>query len=743
MTIVHLRRARTSLVLDARGPGLPRVVHWGADLGPLPDEDLPALVDATVPPVVPSSFDAPTVLSLLPEASAGWSGRPGLAGHRDGRDWSTAFRLTGLDVHDEPAAPPDGAAAGGPARLGGAPLHAPGVNKGPFLSSGRVVVRAADPGAGLSLTVEITLDPAGVLTLRHRLRNDGDGRYELRELTPVLPVPAVATELLDLTGRWCRERAPQRHPWPMGAWVREGRHGRTGHDATLLLVAGTAGFGFRHGEVWAVHTAWSGDHVTAAERRPTGESTLGGGELLAPGEVVLGPGEEYATPLLYAAHSTDGLDGLSVALHTHLRARPSHPRTPRPVTLNVWEAVYFDHDLDRLRALADAAAEVGVERFVLDDGWFRGRRHDQAGLGDWWVDGEVWPDGLQPLIDHVRGHGMQFGLWVEPEMVNPDSDLFRAHPDWVLQTPGRLPPPWRHQQVLDLANPDAYAYLLERLDAVLSEHDGIAYLKWDHNRDLTEAGHAGRPGVHAQTLAVYRLLDELRARHPGVEIESCSSGGARVDLEILRRTDRVWASDCNDALERLSIQRWTGLLLPPELIGTHIGPQRSHTTHRVHDLGFRAVTALFGHHGIEWDITAIDATERAELAAWVALHKRLRPLLHGGRVVRVDHPDPAVQAHGVVAHDRDHAVYAVSRVATSAAQVPGVVRLPGLDPARRYRVRPPTEAPEPAMLELSPPGWLAWPGDGITVTGSVLTSVGLQLPALHPEQALLLEVVAA
>ena len=746
MTIVHLRRARTSLVLDARGPGLPRVVHWGADLGPLPDGDLPALVDATVPPVVPSSFDAPTVLSLLPEASAGWSGRPGLAGHRDGRDWSTAFRLADLDVRDEPSS--QGGAAGRPApggvAGGGDAVRVPDEERNrDGAGAARVTVRAADPGAGLSLTVEITLDAAGVLTLRHRLRNDGDGRYEVRELTPVLPVPAVATELLDLTGRWCRERAPQRHPWPMGAWVREGRHGRTGHDATLLLVAGTAGFGFRHGEVWAVHTAWSGDHVTAAERRPTGESTLGGGELLAPGEIVLGPGDEYATPLLYAAHSADGLDGLSDALHTHLRARPSHPRTPRPVTLNVWEAVYFDHDLDRLRALADAAAEVGVERFVLDDGWFRGRRHDQAGLGDWWVDGEVWPDGLQPLIDHVRGHGLQFGLWVEPEMVNPDSDLFRAHPDWLLQAPGRLPPPWRHQQVLDLAHPDAYAYLLERLDAVLSEHDGIAYLKWDHNRDLTEAGHAGRPGVRAQTLAVYRLLDELRARHPHVEIESCSSGGARVDLEILRRTDRVWASDCNDALERLSIQRWTGLLLPPELIGTHIGPERSHTTHRVHDLGFRAVTALFGHHGIEWDITAIDATERAELTAWVALHKRLRPLLHTGRVVRVDHPDPAVQAHGVVAHDRSHAVYAVSRVATSVAQVPGAVRLPGLDPKRRYLVRPPAGVPEPALLEMSPPGWLAWPGDGITVSGSVLGSVGVQLPALHPEQALLLEVTAA
>ncbi|MFI6264047.1 alpha-galactosidase [Micromonospora sp. NPDC051006] len=716
MTILHLRRARTSLVLDARGPGLPRVAHWGGDVGDLDDDGLRQLTDATVPPVVPSSFDTPTALSLLPEASAGWSGRPALAGHRGRADWSTAFRLDALDVDDSAtiADPTDPGAA-------------------------RLTVRAVDPDAGLSLTVELTLDPTGVLLLRHRLRNDGDTPYELGELTPVLPVPAVATELLDLTGRWCRERSPQRHPWPMGAWVREGRHGRTGHDATLLLVAGTAGFGFRHGEVWAVHTAWSGDHVTFAERRPTGEATLGGGELLTPGEVVLSPGESYATPLLYAVWSDAGLDGLSDALHTQLRARPQHPRSPRPVTLNVWEAVYFDHDLERLRALADHAVEVGVERFVLDDGWFRGRRADTAGLGDWYVDDEVWPDGLHPLIDHVTGRGLQFGLWVEPEMVNPDSDLFRAHPEWVLATPGRLPPPWRNQQVLDLARPEAYEHLLGRLDALLTEHPGIGYLKWDHNRDLTEAGHHGRPGVHAQTEAIYRLLDELRRRHPGVEIESCASGGARVDLAILARTDRVWASDCNDALERLAIQRWTGLLLPPELVGSHIGPERSHTTHRVHDLGFRATTALFGHYGIEWDIASISPAERVELASWVALHKRLRPLLHTGRTVRVDHPDPAVWAHGVVAHDGSAAVYAVSRLATSVTQVPGAVRLPGLDRHRRYAVRPAEGVPAPATLQRTEPAWLP---SGATLTGAALATVGLQVPALHPEQAVLFEVTA-
>ena len=312
---------------------------------------------------------------------------------------------------------------------------------------------------------------------------------------------------------------------------------------------------------------------------------------------MLGTGEEYATPWLYAVWSDRGLDGLSAALHAWQRARPGHPASPRPVVLNTWEAVYFDHGLERLTGLADTAAELGVERFVLDDGWFRGRRDDSAGLGDWYVDEDVWPDGLAPLIEHVRGRGMEFGLWVEPEMVNADSDLFRAHPDWVLGVPGRLPPEWRRQQVLDLANPDCFAYLLERLDALLGEYD-IAFLKWDHNRDLVEAR------VHAQTLAVYRLLDELRARHPGVEIESCASGGGRVDLGILERTDRVWASDSNDALERQAIQRWTGLLLAPELVGAHVGPPRAHTTGRTHDLSFRVATALFGHFGFEWDVSA-------------------------------------------------------------------------------------------------------------------------------------------
>jgi alpha-galactosidase len=489
--------------------------------------------------------------------------------------------------------------------------------------------------------------------------------------------------------------------------------------------------------------------VHLVERLPegagAGASVVGGGELLRPGEVRLAPGEEYATPETLFVWSASGLDGVSARVHTALRARPHHPRGPRPLVLNIWEAVYFQHDLDTLKHLADVAASIGVERYVVDDGWFGSRRDDSSGLGDWYVSEDVWPQGLAPLFDHVHSLGMQVGLWFEPEMVNPDSRVVRDHPDWVL-TPSA--PLWRRQQVLDVAHPGAHAYLLERLDSLVSEH-GIDYLKWDHNRDLHVAEHAapdGRlvPGVHTQTLALYRLLDELRSRHPGLEIESCASGGARVDLGILEHTDRVWTSDCNDALERQAIQRWTGLLLPPELMGAHIGPPESHTTGRVLSLPFRAITALFGHAGLEWDITTCSPAELEVLRRWTALYRSQRDLLHGGRVVRADLADPGAYLHGVVAPDASRALFAYVRLTTSPDAVPGRVRFPGLDRTRSYTVRvrsdlePDLDGASGSGRSSSPP----WCEEPVRLPGAVLADVGLPMPLLDPASALLMEITA-
>jgi len=693
-----------SIVLAPSAAEVPSFLYWGAALGTV---DPAAVARLHAPGVPHSALDEPRIRGLVGENVAGFTGLPALEGFRSGstttawaprlRDWTCT-----LDEGDDAA----------------------------------LTLASADVESGWGVTVDVELTREGLVRMRTQVTNIGSGGLVLNAVRCALPVAPRATELLDLTGRWCRERTPQRRPWLIGTHLREGRHGRTGHDATLLMVAGTPGFGFGAGEVWATHVAWSGDHAAYAERTPEGECLLGGGELLGPGEVELDVGETYTCPWLVGSHSATGLDHASARIHDWLRRQL--PLAERPVLINTWEAVYFDHDLARLSDLVDAAAEVGVERFVLDDGWFRGRRSDRSGLGDWIVDTDRWPEGLQPLIDHVHGAGMDFGLWAEPEMVNEDSDLAREHPDWILRGRGQVPPPWRHQQVLDLQHPDAYAHVRDALMALLDEY-AVAFLKWDHNRDLVDVGHAGRPAVHRQTLAFYRLLDELRGAHPALEIESCASGGGRIDLEVLTRTDRVWPSDTIDAVERQRIQRWTSLLVPPERLGAHVGGPVAHTTGRHASLGFRAATALLGHFGMEWDVRDLADAEREELAAWVALHKRVRPVLATGRLVRGDDPDPAVVVSGVVAPDAAEGWYVVAVTDTVVTQAPPPVLLPGLDRDRTYLLSVETPAGEVHVGDLGTT-WLD--GEPLEVTGAVLATLGIRLPALAPESAVVLRVWA-
>ncbi|MFD2795185.1 alpha-galactosidase [Promicromonospora vindobonensis] len=706
--IVVLRSDRLSAALDVTG-GVPRILHWGAPLTRAADH-LSFLRSLAESQSGADSLQDAAPPALLPEQSAGWAGSPGLEGHRDGTRFSSRFVATGHDLDQGE----DGTQT--------------------------LVAHGADDDAALTLTSTVQLLPGGVLRVRATVTNTAAaGAYTVDAVRVCLPVPTEAQEILDFAGRHLRERTPQRHPFVVGTHLRDSRRGRTGSDAATVLAAGSEGFGFRTGEVWAVHTAWSGNHTTFAELGLTGSRVLGGGEVLLPGEVVLAPGESYSSPWLYAAYG-NGLDEVSQAFHQYLRARPQHPSTPRPVVLNTWEAVYFEHDTDSLVDLARVAARVGVERFVLDDGWFLGRRDDRAGLGDWQVDPAVWPDGLGPLVSAVRAHGMQFGLWFEPEMVNEDSELAREHPEWILGPAERLPVRGRNQQVLNLTSPGAFAHVLESMSSLVREY-AIDYIKWDHNRDLAEPGHrdTGRAAVHEQTLAVYALMDELRRRHPGLEIESCASGGGRVDLEVLQRTDRVWASDCIDPLERQQIQRWTGLLLPPELVGSHVGAPTAHTTQRTHSLAFRAATALFGHFGIEWDIRTATEKELDELEAWVELYKRERDLLHTGTTVRADYPDESYWAHGVVADDRSRALFAFVATQTTLAAQPGRVRLPGLDPEALYRIEP-VELSSSALTRTAggPPSWWTRPA---SVPGELLETVGLQAPMLYPEQALLFRLV--
>lgn len=682
MALQRLVCSNVVAVLETGGE-VPRLLHWGCDPG---GGALEELIDR---PWSPATLDQEAPLDLVPTAG-GFHGRPGLQCHR----------ATG------PVFP----------RFGPAECS---------VADNTLRFRTRDDNGGVE--VDGTIRVGDVVEIDLGVTNVGTDALFLDHLSATLPVPDDADEVLRLTGRWAKEFQPERLGWPIGVLSIENRRGRTSHDATPTVFCGRSGFSEHRGDVRGVHLAWSGNHTVRLERLADGRRCVQLGELLMPGEVILEPGARYQAPTVLATAGT-GLTSCSQRLHAHIRR--SLPNRPRPVLLNTWEAVYFDHDVDRLRALADRASAVGVERFVLDDGWFGGRRHDRAGLGDWWVSPEVYPDGLAPLIDHVTGLGMEFGIWVEPEMVNPDSELYRAHPEWVL---GDTSVMGRNQFVLDLSQDACWAHLLNQLDRLLTDHD-IGFVKWDMNRDIAGAG------AHRQTLALYRLVDELLVRHPDVEFESCASGGGRADAGILGRTVRIWTSDCNDPVERQSIQRGFSLVFPPEVMGAHIGPPRAHTTGRTSRLSFRAATALFGHLGVEWNLLDANERELEKLSSWIALHKRLRPLLHGGDVVRLDHPDPDVLAHGVVAADRSEAVFSCALVgAGRSAPLPRLV-LAGLDPDRTYRLERVTMPGDVLGLTTRQPTWLA---DGVEASGRALMTVGLQPPVMLPESAVLLRLTSS
>ena len=679
-------------LLIAVRDGRPRLDYWGPTLLPVgsawPD---PRLLDRAGPH---GMLDGGEAFDLFPEAGVGFTATPALQASRPSGGFITQ------QTHRETRRSENGL---------------------------RLVL--ADDTAGVETTLKIDLDPVtGVASFSTCIKNLAAEPLRLDWVSPVA-LEARGDDILAFGGRWAREFDGRRLRMETGLWASESRTGRTSHHAPPFLVVGEAGFGERQGEVLGLHLAWSGDHRLFVERLRDGRIQIQAGELFWPGERVVPPGETHLTPTLHVARSDHGLNGLSDRLHPFVRDRILDGRLrgkPRPVHFNTWEAVYFRHDLEELKALADSAAAVGAERFVLDDGWFRGRNDDTAALGDWTPDPIKYPNGLAPLIDHVRGLGLEFGLWVEPEMANADSDLLRAHPDWILGEPGRTQPLGRGQYVLDLTRPEVFEAIFRQLDTLLLDYP-IGYLKWDMNRDLTHPASRGRPASRAQTMATYALIDRLRAAHPGLEIESCASGGGRADYEILRRTDRIWTSDCNDPIERQSIQKAFSIFFPPEVMGAHVGPADSHTTARTASLDLRTMTALFGHMGIEADIRAFPSSDLAALTGVIILHKRFRALIHEGRLVRQTSSDPGAVAFMVVGTGQALASLAQLETPRTAGAAP--LRLHGLEPETLYTVQQlnPARRARAAMKRIPA---LAR-GESVVATGQWLAQVGLPAPILR------------
>ncbi|WP_328351827.1 alpha-galactosidase [Streptomyces sp. NBC_00445] len=551
------------------------------------------------------------------------------------------------------------------------------------------------------------------VTLHYRMRDDVVERWvtlgnEGPELELLRADSATWTlperdgwRLSQLHGRWAAESRLVRSDLTYGEKVIGNRRGHTGHQHLPWVALDTDATEER-GEVYGCALGWSGSwRIAVAQLADARVQITGGAGHDDSGLLRLAAGESFTTPVFAGLWSDDGYGGASRAWHAYQRTYVIPDASEdRPVLFNSWEATEFEISEEQQRALARRAADMGVELFVVDDGWFGARTSDRAGLGDWTPNPDRFPGGLKPLADHVHGLGMQFGIWVEPEMVNPDSDLYRAHPEWVQHQTGRKRTEFRNQLVLNLAREDVQEYLWERLDTLLSSAP-IDYVKWDFNRCFTDAGWPGE--AYPQRLwidhvrALYGLLDRLRDAHPGVAFESCSGGGGRIDLGIMSRTDQVWTSDNTDPLDRLAIQHGFSQVHPARVMAAWVTDSPNAMLNgRVSSLRFRFVSAMAGVLGVGGDLTEWTDDELAEARNWVGLYKEIRPLVQRGDLYRLRPPQGGLSAVQYVLGD-ETVVLAWLEAQRYGEPVPAL-RLRGLDPTASYECRETGEVHRGAVL---------------------------------------------
>ena len=693
----HLRNGTASVVIDCRS-GQPVLTYFGDALAQLTLAQLEQLDR----PEAPASLPIEPSISLTPSVGESYLGHLGLEAQRGQSHWQLRPRVIAAD-----------------------------------LSPQQLVLSSLCDASQIEVTHCVSLHTdTHSLELSVSVRNQStDTSLSLNTCALTLPVPDHLTAFLELSGRWGYEFQSTQQTLPKAAYVRENWTGRTSHHMPPSITLVEAHTTTQSGAALSLHLGWSGNHQIRVEQLADGRRAVQLGELLRPGEMQLAPGAVYKSPSVFLCHSSQGLNPLIQTAHHMIRRQfgGAWPTTSpsRPVQLNTWEALYFNIDEASLIALIDDSAALGIERFVVDDGWFLGRHDDKRALGDWEVDSHKLPNGLLPIVAACHAHGMEFGLWIEPEMVSANSLLFRKHPDWILKYEGVIPNEARHQYVLDLSRVEVSHYLFDKIQTLLSAHD-IRYLKWDMNRDIHQAGTSEKHhAIHRQTQALYALLGRIRAAFPNITIESCASGGGRVDLGILTHVSRFWPSDTNDALDRLRVQRGFLSTFPPELMGSHVGPSPCHITGRQHTMAFRAGVALWGHMGVEADLRQLNAEDRAVLKDAIKLHKRHRTLLHSGNYSNTERSSSEM-AWSVVDKDQSQALCALAMLETPSHAFPTRYRLTGLDAAQSYRVA------------------LIWPSslteqqrrhqDQLAQTefsGAWLMSVGLSVPIMWPESLLI------
>ena len=586
--------------------------------------------------------------------------------------------------------------------------------------------------------------PQGVIARWSRVENLGKQPFRVEQaMSAVWNLPQdTGYSLSWLTGQWGAEWQLHTAPLETGAQLLESRRGSTSHQANPWFAIGrTTQTTETAGPVWFGELGWSGSWRMVVESTSLHNVRVTAGYNPYDFSYTLEPGQSLETPKFYAGYTAGGHGEASRILHRFQLAEilPGKPEPrPRPIIYNSWEATEFAVTEAGQMALADKAAKLGVERFVVDDGWFGQRKDDHAGLGDWNVNLQKFPNGLKPLIDHVNALGMDFGLWVEPEMVNPDSELYRKHPDWAMQFPNRQHTEQRNQLVLNLARPDVAEFVFQFLDKLLTDNN-IAFLKWDYNRNWSEPGWTTAPGSSSTTPSadaekqiyvqygnnLYDILHRLRAKHPKVEIESCSGGGGRVDLGILRYTDEVWPSDNTDALDRLDIQYGFTHAYTPEVMVAWVTDVPNYLDRRVIPLQFRFLVAMQGALGIGGNLNKWTPEEMETARRLTEFYKTVRTTVQHGKLYRLQSPlNSEVSQVEYVAQDGSQAVLLTYLHSQHYGLAYPTIRLQGLDPRAMYRIHALDES--------------KYSGE-TTAQGSVLMGAGVELKLIGDYDSTALE----
>lgn len=560
-------------------------------------------------------------------------------------------------------------------------------------SAPRETLRVAldDPAQPFRVTLCYRLTPEQDIIERWlELENMGDAPVTLEACSfASLHLPAGVTELTSVAGVWSREFITQRERLQMGSRVLQTRGINTGHSSNPFFLLNRPGQAWEEsGVVYFGALAFSGNWAITIEQVPTFDIRVNAGYNPFDFELILPPGQRHVTPALVCGVSPNGWGGASRRLHAFTRNHVlPRPDGLRPVLYNSWEATRFNLTFDGQLELARRAAAIGVELFCVDDGWFGGRRNAHTGLGDWVVSPDVFPDGLEPLITEIHNLGMKFGLWVEPEMVNPNSELYRAHPDWVLHFPGRPRTEARNQLVLDFGRPEVVEYIFGVLNELVSQYR-ISFIKWDMNRYASEPGSAAGKAIWRKHVeGVYRVMDGLRRNHPALDIQSCSGGGGRIDLGVMARTDQVWTSDNTDSFDRLDIQEGFSLAYPARAMEAWVTDVPNHYTQRISPLDMRFDVAHRGALGIGSNLNKLDETELAEYAAHIAFYKRIRHVVQEGDLYRLARKEEfGASVVEYVLPDQSEAVYSVAVGQNLFGSYRPAPPLRGLNPGAVYRL---------------------------------------------------------